>query len=75
MLQDVEFFSTKLGKIDGFGDAGTYLADIVKSKDVKPAAQEAGPATVDEDAAPTKEDKAVPDEDTSAEDRPSKDEQ
>lgn len=35
MLRDVEFFSTKLGKLDGFGDAGDFLAGIVKAKEVK----------------------------------------
>ncbi|PNY26909.1 Vacuolar protein sorting-associated protein 54 [Tolypocladium capitatum] len=38
MLRDVEFFSAKLGKLDGFGDAGDFLAGIVKAKEVKPEA-------------------------------------
>ncbi|KAI9149299.1 Vacuolar protein sorting-associated protein [Paramyrothecium foliicola] len=35
MMRDVEFFTTKLGKIDGFGNAGEYLSGIVNSKKVK----------------------------------------
>ncbi|PHH91907.1 hypothetical protein CDD83_9850 [Cordyceps sp. RAO-2017] len=44
MLRDVEFLSAKLGKVDGFGDTGDFLADTVKAKEVK------GPAS-----APTEE--------------------
>ncbi|KAG6013176.1 hypothetical protein E4U43_007452 [Claviceps pusilla] len=40
MLRDLEFLSTKLGQIEGFGDAGTFLTDIVKSKDVRPKTPE-----------------------------------
>ncbi|KAG5924757.1 hypothetical protein E4U61_006930 [Claviceps capensis] len=40
MLRDVEFFSTKLGKIEGFGDAGDFLTDIVKAKEVRPKTPE-----------------------------------
>ncbi|TWU72279.1 hypothetical protein ED733_002890 [Metarhizium rileyi] len=35
MLRDLEFFSSRLGKITGFGDTGDFLNDIVKSKEVK----------------------------------------
>ncbi|KAK2592206.1 hypothetical protein QQS21_010094 [Conoideocrella luteorostrata] len=35
MLHDMDFFKSKLGKIDGFGDTGEYLAAIIKSKQVK----------------------------------------
>ncbi|RDA87638.1 hypothetical protein CP532_3840 [Ophiocordyceps camponoti-leonardi (nom. inval.)] len=35
MLRDVEFFSTKLGKVDGFGDAGEVLSEVVRAKEVK----------------------------------------
>ncbi|MCH7567499.1 MAG: hypothetical protein IH787_07580 [Nitrospirae bacterium] len=35
MLRDIEFFTAKLGKLDGFGDAGDHLAGIVKAKEVK----------------------------------------
>ncbi|KND93992.1 Vacuolar protein sorting-associated protein 54 [Tolypocladium ophioglossoides CBS 100239] len=35
MVRDVECFSAKLGKLDGFGDAGDFLAGIVKAKEVK----------------------------------------
>lgn len=43
MLTDIEFFTTKLGKLDGFGDAGDYLLRIIKSKNIerpKPAETE-----------------------------------
>ena len=35
MLRDVELFQAKLAKLDGFGDAGEFLANIVKSKEMK----------------------------------------
>ncbi|KUI71354.1 Vacuolar protein sorting-associated protein 54 [Cytospora mali] len=37
MLRDLETFKAKLGHIDGFGDTSDYLANIVKSKQVKSA--------------------------------------
>ncbi|KAH6892284.1 Vps54-like protein-domain-containing protein [Thelonectria olida] len=46
MLADVEFFKTKLGKLDGFGDAGDYLIRIISSKRIekpKPVETEAPP--------------------------------
>lgn len=36
MMRDVEYFQTKLAKFDGFGDAGDVLANIVKTKEIKP---------------------------------------
>lgn len=41
MLRDVDLLSAKLGKVDGFGDTGDFLADLVKAKIVKdePAAK------------------------------------
>lgn len=50
MLQDVKFFSFKLGKIEGSGDAGDFLTEIVNSKEVKPKTPEpfkAGIATAE----------------------------
>ena len=41
MLRDVEYFTARLGRIDGFGDAGEYLSNIVKSRQV----ESASPAT------------------------------
>lgn len=35
MLRDVDFFSAKLGKVDGFGDTGDFLAGTVKAKEVE----------------------------------------
>lgn len=37
MLRDMELFKTKLQHIDGFGNTGDYLTDIIKSKHVKSA--------------------------------------
>ncbi|KAL2133646.1 hypothetical protein VTI74DRAFT_2002 [Chaetomium olivicolor] len=34
MLRDVEFFQSRLGKIDGFEDAGEYLVNIIKGKQI-----------------------------------------
>ncbi|KAK4237984.1 vacuolar protein sorting-associated protein 54 [Achaetomium macrosporum] len=34
MLRDVEFFQSRLGKIDGFDDAGKYLVNVIKSKQI-----------------------------------------
>lgn len=47
MIQDVDVFINKLQKVDGFGDAGDYLTNIVKSKKVEadaPAAPAPAPA-------------------------------
>ncbi|KAK3328427.1 Vps54-like protein-domain-containing protein [Cercophora scortea] len=38
MLRDVEHFQSRLGKMDGFEDAGEYLVNIIKSKVLKPLA-------------------------------------
>jgi vacuolar protein sorting-associated protein 54 len=35
MNNDVDFLTTKLGKLEGFGDTGEYLQKIIKSKHVK----------------------------------------
>lgn len=37
MLRDIEFFKTKLQHIDGFGDTGNHLVEIIKAKQVKSA--------------------------------------
>ncbi|KAK3378519.1 Vps54-like protein-domain-containing protein [Podospora didyma] len=44
MLRDVEFFQSRLGKIDGFEDAGDYLLSVIKSKDFKVSTQAPAPA-------------------------------
>ncbi|GME41816.1 Vps54-like protein [Neofusicoccum parvum] len=38
LLRDAELFESKLNKIDGFGDIGTYVTDIVKEKVVEAGA-------------------------------------
>ncbi|KAI1459801.1 Vps54-like protein-domain-containing protein [Annulohypoxylon moriforme] len=35
MLHDVEFFESKLSKMDGYGDTGEYLTTIIKSKHIE----------------------------------------
>ncbi|WYZ38857.1 hypothetical protein EsH8_III_000771 [Colletotrichum jinshuiense] len=35
MLRDVDYFITKLGKLDGFRDTGDYLKNIINSKEIK----------------------------------------
>lgn len=35
MLRDVELFSAKLGKLDGFTDSGEYLKGVVEAKEVE----------------------------------------
>ncbi|KXX78752.1 Vacuolar protein sorting-associated protein 54 [Madurella mycetomatis] len=42
MLGDVEYFQSRLGRIDGFDDAGDYLIKVIKSKEV--TAPEPAPA-------------------------------
>jgi vacuolar protein sorting-associated protein 54 len=57
MLRDVEFFQSRLGKIDGFEDAGDYLLSAIKSKKIiapEPApAPTPAPAPAPTAAAPT----------------------
>jgi vacuolar protein sorting-associated protein 54 len=35
MLRDVKFFTAKLSKLGGFGDAGDYLSKIIMAKDIR----------------------------------------
>lgn len=35
MLDDLDLFSTKLGKLEGFSDAGDYLIGLVQAKEVE----------------------------------------
>lgn len=60
MNNDIEFLTTKLGKLDGFGDTGEYLQRIIKSKQVKTVEVEpvTEPATEKKDE--VEEDKAGP---------------
>lgn len=46
MFQDIDFFKAKLGKIDGFEDAGEHLEKIIRAKEIKssPAPTPAPPA-------------------------------
>ena len=44
LLHDVEFFKSRIIKIDGAGDIGDYLTNIIKDKSI--AQKEDSPATV-----------------------------
>lgn len=49
MLRDIDHFETRLSNLDGFEDAGEYLREIVKSKEVAtPAPPPAAPAAGEE---------------------------
>lgn len=48
MIRDIEHLSTRLGKVEGFGDLGVYLLKIVRGKDVKAADPPAAPAPEDD---------------------------
>jgi vacuolar protein sorting-associated protein 54 len=61
MLRDVDYFVGRLGKVEGFGDLGTYLIKIIESKEIKSA------LFIDSPPAPTqatKEEKGKSDENT-----------
>ncbi|KAL2018322.1 hypothetical protein VTK56DRAFT_925 [Thermocarpiscus australiensis] len=67
MLRDVEYFQSRLGKIDGFEDAGEHLMKIIKSKEVsapEPAPESAPPPAPasgkEEDGEKSAEDQAEP---------------
>lgn len=63
MSNDVDFLTTKLGKLEGFGDTGEYLQKIIKSKQVKTVE----PA-IEKPAAEKKDDEPKESEPTPAED-------
>ncbi|POR34297.1 Vacuolar protein sorting-associated protein 54 [Tolypocladium paradoxum] len=76
MLRDVEVFSAKLGKLDGFGDAGDFLAGIVRAKEVKPEApaEEPKEATETKDEAKDKAKDEAREDKAPAVEEPAKDE-
>ena len=37
MLRDAEYFKTRIGGLDGAGDAGDYIVNLVKEKSVPKA--------------------------------------
>ena len=56
MLRDVEFFRSRLSKLDGSADIGDYVFNIVNNKAVKEAAPLVDtPAKMDEKAEKTAE--------------------
>lgn len=64
MLRDVDFFQSRLGKIDGFEDAGDYLLGVIKNKKIiapEPAPAPApAPAPSPPPASDEKEDVKIP---------------
>lgn len=52
MNNDIEFLTTKLGKLDGFRDTGEYLQKIIKSKQVKTVEPATEPPTEKKDNEP-----------------------
>lgn len=49
MLRDAEYFKTRIGSLDGAGDAGDYLVNLVKGKSIpKPKANPPPPAASNE---------------------------
>ncbi|KAF4966657.1 hypothetical protein FZEAL_10627 [Fusarium zealandicum] len=60
MLNDVDLLTTKLGKLDGFGDTGEYLQKIIKAKQVKKEEPAAEKAAVEKKQDETKEGEASP---------------
>lgn len=66
MLNDIDLLSTKLGKVDGFGDTGDYLQKIIKSKQVKteeaPADKPSDEKKVEETSKPAAETESAKDE-------------
>jgi vacuolar protein sorting-associated protein 54 len=45
MLRDAEYFKTRIGGLDGAGDAGDYIVNLVMEKSV-PVAKAAAPEPV-----------------------------
>ncbi|KAM0254360.1 hypothetical protein ACHAQJ_006892 [Trichoderma viride] len=65
MTQDVDVFINKLQKVDGFGDSGDFLTNIVKSKKV-----EAGSSTTTNGTGNSNTEKVEPEKKTSSEEAP-----
>ncbi|EAQ86482.1 hypothetical protein CHGG_07735 [Chaetomium globosum CBS 148.51] len=55
MLRDVEFFQSRLGKLDGFEDAGDYLLKVIRGKQIiaPPPPPAPAPAPAPEPAPPS----------------------
>jgi vacuolar protein sorting-associated protein 54 len=50
MLKDLELFSSKLSKLEGFSDAGDYLVGLVQAKEVEgPQARTAAQGNQDDE--------------------------
>jgi hypothetical protein len=42
MMKDIEYFNSKLGKIDGFGDLASRLTDLASEKGIAQPSTETG---------------------------------
>jgi len=61
MLGDVEYFESRLSRIDGFEDAAEYLSNIIKSKEIAaPPPPPSAPSTTTSPPPDEKEDAASP---------------
>ena len=61
MLGDVEYFESRLSRIDGFEDAAEYLSNIIKSKEIAaPPPPPSAPSTTTSPSPDEKEDAASP---------------
>ncbi|KAF5701197.1 VPS54-like protein [Fusarium globosum] len=67
MNNDIEFLTTKLGKLDGFGETGEYLQKIIKSKQVKAVEQVTETPADEKRDDESKESEAVPASESTAE--------
>lgn len=67
MNNDIEFLTTKLGKLDGFGETGEYLQKIIKSKQVKAVEQVTETPADEKGDDESKESEAVPASESTAE--------
>lgn len=72
MLRDAEHFKTRIGSLDGAGDAGDFIVNLVKEKNV-PKAKAPSPPAEKEEAATNGED-TTPETTEDAEDKKNGDE-
>jgi vacuolar protein sorting-associated protein 54 len=55
LRRDAEYFQAKLSKIDGFGDLGERLLELVDKKKIEYVEQQPAPAPVPAEETPSKE--------------------
>jgi vacuolar protein sorting-associated protein 54 len=64
MLRDVEHLIGKLGKVEGFGDLGTYLMKIIEGKEIKKVAPPVDTKPAEEEKPAVKEQEEVKDDES-----------